>query len=389
METVAIIGASIAGLGVATELREEGFTGEIVLTDSQPHLPYDRPPLSKSFLVDALAMPESIALESEEAIKNNDITLLLGKRAVGLDTDAMTVRFDDDSTLKADRIVLATGARARQFPAARCKGHIWSIRDLDDALELRDAMRKGQRIAIIGGGFIGAEVASSARKLDLDVDIFEALPLPFERIVGPRIAERLLTLHADAGVRVHCGVGVESVEVDVNQARMTLQDGTSHTADLVVAGLGAIPNIEWLASSGLEIDNGIVCNHLGETSRAHIYSCGDVSAWRDPLSGLRHRYEHWTSAKEQARIVAAHIVGTDAESWSEHVPYFWSDIHGKRFQALGSLAPEGDVRFVFEDPERGAFVAEYWRGGKLTGVAGLSAAARTMRYLAQLKAQLQ
>jgi NAD(P)H-nitrite reductase large subunit len=336
-----------------------------------------------------MAMPESIALQTEDALRSQDITLSLGKRAIALDPSAMTVTFDDETTLAADRIVIATGARARQFPAQRCSGHIWSIRDLDDALNLRRVMREGARIAIIGGGFIGAEVASSARKLGLDVDIFEALQMPFQHIVGAEIATRLLQLHIDAGVEVHCGVGVDSVEVSDTGARIALQDGQDHSADLVVAGLGAIPNTEWLVTSGLGLDNGVVCNHLGETSHPRIYSCGDVSAWRDPVTGLNHRYEHWTSAKEQARIVAQHIAGTEAESWSEHVPYFWSDIHGKRFQVLGSVEPEDELRIVFEDPERGPFVAEYWRGGRMTGVAGLAAAAKTMRYLAQLKAQLQ
>lgn len=388
-ESVLIVGASIAGMGVATELREAGFAGPVTLADAQPHLPYDRPPLSKSFLVDDLALPETIALEPRESLEANGIALALGRRAAELDAGARSVRFDDGTVLQADRIVIATGARARAFPADRCRGHIWCIRNLDDALGLRTAIRGRASIAVIGGGFIGAEVASSARARGLEVDIFEALQMPFQRIVGPDVAGRLLDLHIAAGVRMHCGLGVDSVDVDAGGASIRLQDGQAFGSDLVVAGLGAIPNLEWLGTSGLVIDDGIICDDFGRTSAPYIHACGDVSVWRDPVTGFGQRYEHWTSAKEQARIVARHIAGVPGETWAEHVPYFWSDIHSRRFQVLGSPAPGDEIRLAFESPEKGAFVAEYWRGGRLAAVAGLAAAARTMRYLGQLKSQLQ
>lgn len=387
--SVLVVGASIAGVGVANELRKSGFAGNITLADSQPYPPYDRPPLSKSYLLGSDEAPVSVSLHEDGHYVTQGIDLVLRARAMRLDPAAKTVAFEDGRQLTADVIVIATGARARQFPVERCDAPVWTIRDLDDAVALRRAMAGKARLAVVGGGFIGAEVASSMRSVGVAVDIYEMAPLPFERILGATVATRLLDLHLRAGVVVHCDANVARIGSNPDGSRfIELADGTRNPADVVVCGLGSLPNTEWLEGSGVTIDNGVICNEVGKTGFADIFAAGDVARWSDGAGRPGHRHEHWTSAREQGRIVAQTIANSEAEKWHEHVPYFWSDLHGKRFQVLGDLAGADCVSFVHEDAERDAFVAEYRRAEALVGVAGYNAGAKTMRYLTELKKQL-
>jgi NADPH-dependent 2,4-dienoyl-CoA reductase/sulfur reductase-like enzyme len=286
--------------------------------------------------------------------------------------------------LAADCIIIATGARARPFPADRCSATIHLLRDIDDANTLRAHLQNGKRLAVVGGGFIGAEVASSASALGLDVVIVEAAPLPLQRILGGKIAARLTELHSQAGVDLVCGVAVDRVEGVDDRRRLTLTDSQRIDADIVVAGLGAVPNVEWLASSGLKLADGVVCDEQGRTNVPGIFAAGDVATWFDPSTGLSERHEHWTAAREQSRIVAQTIAGHVTTSWAAFVPYFWSDFHRVRLQLLGSARRADQVRIVHDDRARHAFVAEYRRDGVLIGVVGCNAAAKTMRYMPQL-----
>ncbi|MBP0495889.1 NAD(P)/FAD-dependent oxidoreductase [Pararoseomonas indoligenes] len=383
MARVVIVGASVAGVGVANELRRLGHAGEILLVDGQDHLPYDRPPLSKAVL---LGEEADAGLPFHEAAHYAGIgvELVLGRAAVSLDAATRTITLADGTRLRGDAVVIASGARARRFPAGLAEGPVWTIRDLADAHALRRQLRPGMRLAVVGGGFVGAEVASSARKLGLEVAVFEAAPLPFLRILGPTVAAELAALHEGAGVALRCGITVDRISRHGAAQRLHLSDGGSEEADLVVAGLGCLPNVEWLEGSGLPLVNGVVCDAFGRTGVDGIFAAGDAAAWFSPLAGRHERHEHWTAAREQARIVAAAIAGTEATAWEAFVPYFWSDLHGRRVQVLGDTAGAEEVSFAHRDEARGAFLVEYRHGGRIVGVAGCNAGARTMRYLAQL-----
>jgi 3-phenylpropionate/trans-cinnamate dioxygenase ferredoxin reductase subunit len=375
--SVLIVGASVAGVGAANELRRCGFAGKISLADAQSHLPYDRPPLSKAALQDEIT---NVHFHDREHYAQSKIDLCLGSAAERFYPDDREVLLQSGDRLRADAVIIATGARARVFPPDRCNGQVHLIRDFDDALRLRALLRPRKRLAVIGGGFIGSEVASTAVRLGLQVTLIEAASIPFERIVGPQIAVRIANLHKDSGVELLCGVGVERVETSVAGQRLVLGDGRFVDADVVVAGLGSLPNLEWLQGSGLKLDNGVVCDERGSTGMLGIYAAGDVASWMNPSTGVCERHEHWTAAREQARIVAQSIAGVAEGAWEDFLPYFWSDMHGVRIQLLGSATGADDVRIVHEDAEKRAFLAEYRKAGQLIGVVGANAGARTMRY---------
>jgi NADPH-dependent 2,4-dienoyl-CoA reductase/sulfur reductase-like enzyme len=375
---VIIIGASIAGVGAATELRECGYDGGITLIDAQAHLPYDRPALSKSFLIGE-SKYETVRFHDEDEYRKLDIDLRLGIAVTRVDGQKRTVVLDNGETLNGSHLIIATGARARPFPDA--PEGVLTIRELSDALSLKNALETARHIAVIGGGFIGAEVASSARKLGLAATIYEADALPFIRILGQDVAQRLATLHRSAGVTLKTGVRVKGVwKTQGEPFQVSLSDGATDTADIVVAGLGALPNAEFLAGSGIEVADGILCDSFGRTSCPNVYAAGDVANWSGAQGVRGKRDEHWTSAREQARIVAHHIADHVYARWDEYVPYFWSDMHGKRIQALGCPQHADECRFVHDDPEKGAFLAEYRCKGVLVGVAGCNAAVKLMKY---------
>jgi NADPH-dependent 2,4-dienoyl-CoA reductase/sulfur reductase-like enzyme len=382
-ENVIVVGASVAGIGAVSELRCAGYSGAITLIDAQAHPPYDRPPLSKALLSGERAAA-ALAFHDEDHYLRLGVTMKLGQRARGVDPEAVVVELESGERIFGHAIIIATGARARKMPAQHA--NVRTIRELDDAVELRAALlEKPRRLALIGGGFIGAEIASSARRLGLEVTIFDVAALPFARALGEEIASRIRSMHENAGVEMVCGTAVKDVASHATGGyALQINNQDVHLADVVVAGLGATPNTGWLAGSALDLDDGVVCDECGRTNRHAIYAAGDVAKWRDPKTGLRRRHEHWTSAREQARIVARDITGVQGSTWAEYVPYFWSDLYGKRIQVLGITEDADTIAFVHDDRAAGAFLAEYRREGKLVGVAGCNAAAKTMRYLAAL-----
>lgn len=379
---VLIVGASVAGLGVANELRRLGFPGSIMLADGQPHLPYDRPPLSKSALATDDAPPH---FHDADHYTAKDITLKLGVPASALNPTMHTVTFADGSHEVADAIVIATGARAKRLPAALAPGDVHVVRDLDDAIRLRAQLVAGHRLAMIGAGFIGAEVASTAAKLGLQVTLVDAAALPMAPILGDLVAERVLQRHRDAGLSLELGSPLHRILDEDGGHVLELANGKRIVADIVVAGLGSIPNNHWLEGSGVDLGDGVLCDERGQTSRAGIFAAGDVAAWRDRPNGDHSRHEHWAAAREQGRIVAQLLAGQPEGLWRDFIPYFWSDIHGKRLQILGETAGASQIEFVLDDAEKGSFVAEFREEGELVGVAGMNAGARVMRYMAQLQ----
>jgi 3-phenylpropionate/trans-cinnamate dioxygenase ferredoxin reductase subunit len=351
---VVIVGAGLAGLRTAESLRDKGFDGEIVLVGEEAHLPYDRPPLSKHVLRGERG---PMYLRPEEEYADLALDLRLGTRVANLDLTARTV-----GGILFDHLVIATGATPRRLPGS--PGHV--LRTLDDCEGLAAVLVPGARVAVIGAGLIGCEVAASARKLEVEVHLIDILPKPLVRVLGHTVAQRIADLHAEHGVRLHLGTGVDQASATSVQ----LADGTLLEVDAVLEAMGVVPGTDWLSGSGLALDDGVVCDEHGQAAEG-IWAVGDVARWADGLGGSFRR-EHWTSATEQAAAVAAGILGEKQPVTA--APYWWSDQYDLKLQGLGEARSDDDVQLVQVGP-RSKELALYSRDGLLTGVVGFSAGA--------------
>jgi 3-phenylpropionate/trans-cinnamate dioxygenase ferredoxin reductase component len=356
MRSVTIVGASLAGLSAARALRARSFGGRIVVVGDEKHEPYDRPPLSKDFLA-GKASEADIALSTEDI---PDVDWRLDSTAVRLDPTRRAVELAGGEELVADGVVLATGARARVLPGPALVG-VHTLRSLDDALALRDAFLRGGPVVVIGAGFIGAEVASTARGLGLDVTVVEARPAPLEEPLGREMGTHVAALHADHGTRLITGVGVTGF-VGTSQVRaVRLADGRELPAATVVVGVGATPNVEWLAGSGVELGPGVRTDAWCATNVPGVVAVGDCASSHNPFAGEVMRLEHWTNALRQPEIAAATLLGQRPEG-RPTPPYFWSDQYGVRLQFAGHHRPGDEVEVVAGDPATRSFVAVYRRG---------------------------
>lgn len=358
MRTVAVVGASLAGLSAARALRAQGYAGELVLIGAERHVPYDRPPLSKDFLLGKVSSGDlALGDPGDDAL---DLRWRLGETAVRLDPGARTVRLASGGEIRADGVVLATGARARTLPG--CAG-VHTLRTLDDAIALRKELNNGGRLVVVGAGFIGAEVASTARQLGLDVTVVEALPTPLAGALGPELGQVCAALHADHGTRLLTGVGVAGLA----GGGVRLTDGRVLPAEIVLVGVGAQPNVEWLAGSGLELAGGVVIDASCATGVPGVVAAGDCAA---PRHG--RRVEHWTNALQQPVTAAATLLaGERGGEPHRAVPYFWSEQYGVRLQFAGERRDGDTVRIVDGDPDARRFVASYERGGRTVAVLGM------------------
>lgn len=371
-----VVGASLAGLRAVEGARRAGFDGPVTLLGAEEHLPYDRPPLSKAFL-DADEPPDT-TYRSHDQLSELGVDLRLGVPAAALDTAARVV-VAGGHEIPYDGLVIATGAKARTLPGVEGLRGVHTLRTVDDARAVRSALEAGARVVVIGGGFIGSEVASGARKRGLDVVIIEALPTPLVRAVGEAMGAACTSLHQRHGVDVRCGVAVDAVEGAGKAERVRLSDGAVLTADLVVVGVGAAPETGWLQASSLELADGVVCDRTLATSAPGVYAAGDVARWENPLFGRSMRLEHWTSAAEQGAVAGrnAALPGTDSEYAT--VPYFWSDWYDSRIQFVG--IPDADeVRVVSGAVDQQRFVALYRQGGRLVGALTLNGQSEVMKY---------
>jgi len=374
-DSVAIIGAGIAGVRTAERLRESGFAGAVTLVGAELDPPYDRPPLSKQVL---RGERELVLLRAPDGYDAIGVELRLGVRATGVDADGHRVTLDDGSTLPYAALVIATGARPRTLPSAGLKG-VHLLRSAGDCTRLRDDVASARRAVVVGGGFIGCEVAASLRMLGLDVTIVEMAPAPLLGVLGDRLAAEVVALHEAAGVTVRCGVGVAGLEGDDRVTGVRLQDGSCIPADVVVVGLGVTPELDWLSGSGIQVDDGVVCDSRGRTSAADVYAVGDVARWHDRRTGTSRRFEHWTSAVDQAAAVARDIVGApDDDSEAMPAPYFWSDQYHVKIQSLGLPSATAEQIVVLQ-PSAEKRLALYGDGGLLTAVVGLGATALVMK----------
>ena len=274
------------------------------------HLPYDRPPLSKEVLRKEV---DDVALKPREWYDENDITLRLGSAATSLDTAAQTVTLADGTVLGYDELVIATGLVPRRIPAFPDLEGIRVLRSFDESVALREHASAAQHAVVVGAGFIGCEVAASLRSLGVDVVLVEPQPTPLASVLGEQIGELVARLHRAEGVDVRLGVGVAEVRGQRHVDTVVLTDGTELPADLVVVGIGSRPATEWLEGSGIEVDNGVICDEAGRTSAPNVWALGDVASWRD-ATGHQARVEHWSNVADQARVVVPAMLGQDVPS---------------------------------------------------------------------------
>ncbi len=348
MKHFVIIGAGECGVRAAFALREKGFEGEVTLIGAEPVTPYERPPLSKAGLADG-AEPKFIA--RFEQYSEQDIRLLTGVTALELEATARNVKLSDGSRLSYDKLLLATGASARSFPGtSENSARIRSLRTHRDAMTLRRVLKPGSHIVIVGGGFIGLEVAATARQLGAEVTVIEGLERVLKRGVPTEIADLVTARHRSEGVVIRCGVSIEAITERDNKASVQLTAGEIVEADLVVVGIGAQPNVDLAAKAGLAVDNGIAVDSHLRTSATEIFAAGDCCSF--PYGGRRIRLESWRNAQEQGEIAAANMMGADEIVSS--VPWFWSEQYELTLQVTG-LA-DSAVTHLKRDLSNGAFI---------------------------------
>ena len=378
-----VVGASLAANRLLRMLRRKGFDGTVALVGAEPHLPYDRPPLSKQLLAGAVE-PDGVRLGPDDLY--DDVELRLGVAATRLLPDQGAVELADGTTLRADHVVVATGAAPRRLPNQPELDGLFTLRSLDDALALRDAMDRAGRLVVVGAGFIGSEVASTARARGVDVTVLEADTAPVVRGLGPVIGGALARLHHDAGVDLRLGTGVAEIVGESGRVRgVRLADDSRVEADVVLVGIGAAPVTDWLTGSGLTIDDGVVtddrCRALG--GGGHVWAIGDVARWPSARYGRLLRVEHWTGAVDHASTVAANLQGTDTVH--DPVPYVWSDQFGQKVQVLGHVAADAEVEVVGGDLGTDDWLVACWRDGRLAGVVGMNRPRDVMRHRAAIQ----
>jgi NADPH-dependent 2,4-dienoyl-CoA reductase/sulfur reductase-like enzyme len=383
LEHVVVVGASLAGWRAVETLRNDGFEGRITLIGSEPHLPYDRPPLSKKLLSGEWST-ERVALRREDELGRVEVDLRLGVSAERLDPVERRVHLDDGTSVAYDGVILATGSTVRRLPDQPDLPGVFTLRTLDDSLALRDAIADGSpRVVVIGAGFIGSEVAATARVVGRDVAIVEVLPVPLARALGAEMGAALAELHRDGGVELRLGVGVAAFEGDGRIERLRLTDNSVLDADVVVVGVGVAPATGWLSTSGLELRDGIVCDATLAAGPPGVFAAGDVTRWPNELFHEEMRVEHWTNAAEQGALAARNLLAAASggrPSAYTPVPFFWSDQYAARIQFLGRAAPDDEVRVVSGSVAERGFVALYGRAGRLRGVLGLSRPRQVMGY---------
>lgn len=367
LQEVCIVGASLAGLRTAQALRKHGYANGITMIGAEPHVPYDRPPLSKQLLLGTWEAAQT-ELASEDDLKLLDVDLRLGTTATGLDLDRRIVHVGHDA-VPFDGLVIATGAQPRSLPLPTPARGVISLRTLEDSVELRQHLtRGGSRVVVVGAGFIGLEVAAACRASGAEVTIVEMLPQPLIAVLGEEIGAACSAWQSDHGVDVRCGVFVEEFCGEEDLVAVRLSDGTTVPADVAVVGIGVEPSVEWLAGSGLTIDGGVVCDDFCFAA-PRVVAVGDVARWHHRGYGLNTRVEHWTNAVEQASVAAANLL-REPEHYEAYqpTPYFWSDQFGTRLQFVGQHQA-GDEIHVQKAVRglAGDFVALFTHDGRLTG----------------------
>ncbi|MFK0150614.1 NAD(P)/FAD-dependent oxidoreductase [Streptomyces sp. NPDC090493] len=388
---IVVAGASMAGLRAAEQLRAAGWTGAVTLVGDEPHMPYNRPPLSKEVLAGKASF-ESLAFRPRPAVA--DVEWRLGRKAVAADLDGRTVRLDDGTELSYDGLVVATGMRPRRLGCPGPSTGRHTVRTLDDARGLREALtRSGARVVVVGAGFIGCEVAATAVGLGVaEVTVVDPLPLPMAGPLGELLGRALLKRHQERGVRFALGTGVTGFAGEDRVTGVELSDGSVLPADVVVESVGSVANTEWLDDNGLDLTDGVrtdACLRAG--GRPDVVAVGDVARFPNArYDGVPRRVEHWSIPTDTAKHAARTLVADADPAPFAPLPTFWSDQHDFRLQSFGApVLGKEDVRVLDGDPE-GDVLVGYHHGGRLVGVVALggqAVAASAARYRAELLKQ--
>jgi 3-phenylpropionate/trans-cinnamate dioxygenase ferredoxin reductase subunit len=379
--TIAIIGAGQAGGWAAQTLRNEGFAGRLVLIGDETHPPHERPPLSKAVLA-GVAAPESTRLLKPEAFEALSLEWRPGARVTRIDRAAKRLEMAGGEMLAYDKLILCTGGRARTLgvPGADA-ARVHTLRTIDDALALAPVLKPGHRVVVVGGGWIGLEVAATARGKGAEAIVVEAQGRLCERTVPPEISEHLLALHRSHGTRVILGAGIASFGADGDgRSVVTLSDGQALACDAIVLGVGLVPNDELAREAGLACDDGVIVDARCRTSDPDILAAGDVAVMSNPWAGRRLRLESWQNAQEQGIAAARSALGLDVDY--QPLPWFWSDQYGMNLQIYGVPMPSHRVvaRGV---PGSESFVLFYLDGDVVQAALGPNAA-RDLRFARRL-----
>jgi NADPH-dependent 2,4-dienoyl-CoA reductase/sulfur reductase-like enzyme len=382
LRAVAVVGASLAGLRAVEALRAHGFDGRIDWIGAEAHEPYDRPPLSKAVLRGEWE-PDRIAL-ARDGLAGFAAELHFGRRATRLDVAARRLHLDDGAQLAWDGLVIATGASPRVLPGQPPLAGVFTLRTLEDSLAIRAVLAAQPRVVVVGGGFIGAEVAASCRARGAEVAMVEALGNPMEQALGPELGALYAAIHRDHGVDVRTGVAVAALEGAGRVERVRLADGSVLPAELVVVGIGVRPETAWLDGSGIDVADGVVCDASCATNAPNVVAAGDVARWTNARYGESMRVEHWTNAVEQAQAAVARLLdGPEVAKPFDPVPYVWSDQYDTKLAVAGRPRAGDDVRVVDGSFADRKFVAIYGREGRLMGAVAMN---RMRRHLDWRKA---
>ena len=356
------------------------FLQRIHLVGDEPHLPYDRPPLSKQVLAGEW---EADRLALTNPSKNDELSFEwhLGVRATDLNIAEKKVTLDSGQSISYDGAIIATGARCISLRMTGDLQGIFTLRGLDDAMAIRSEFEKTpQKVVVVGAGFIGAEVAATARQRGLDVTMIEAAEIPFERILGAEMGTVTADVHRDHGVEVITGTPVESFKGEDRVEKVVLTNGTEIDADVVIVGIGVRPNTEWLDNSGLTIDNGVVCDETCQAAPG-IVAAGDVARWPNRLFGEHMRVEHWDNAVEQGVYAARRLLtGENKIEPYAPTPWFWTDQFDRKIQLAGRTRSTDEVQIITGSTEERRFAAAYGRAGKLVGILGFNRPRHVMQY---------
>lgn len=365
MSTTVIVGAGQAGSDLTSALRQMGYTGRIVLIGDEQAPPYRRPPLSKAYLSGDIG-EEALYLKPLATYTKQNVELRTGVKVVAIDRQAHTVTLDNGEIIKYDKLALTTGGHARRLPLPGAeKPNVHYVRTLEDIARLKEQFKEGRHLIIIGGGYIGLEAAAVGIKKGLKVTLVEALPRLLARVTGPELSQYYDGVHRRHGVDIRLGAGVQALEGNDQVETVILQDGTRIPADLLIVGIGLIPNTELAEQAGLAVDNGVLVDLYAQTSDPDIVAAGDCTNHENGFLGRRLRLESVPNASEQARVAAASILGQKVPHAG--VPWFWSDQYALKLQMVG-LSQGYDKVVIRGSMEADNFSAFYLKDGVVISV---------------------
>jgi 3-phenylpropionate/trans-cinnamate dioxygenase ferredoxin reductase component len=369
--TVIVVGASHAGAQAVDSLRRDGFVGRVVLVGDEPHLPYQRPPLSKKFLLGEVAL-DRLAIRQAAFYDQHRVEAMTGVRVTAIDAALGSVALSDGRSLRYDNLILCVGSRVRRLtcPGAELSG-VHYVRTVDDVTRMQAEMGPGKNVVVIGAGYIGLETAASARKLGMNVTVLEMAERCLNRVTAPVVSEFYARKHAQEGARLLTNTRVDALVGETRVIGVQCGDGSIIPADVVVVGVGIVPEVELAKSAGAVCDNGIVVDEHCRTSVPHIYAAGDCTHHPSVRYGYRVRLESVDNAVEQARVAAAHICGKEVPH--AHTPWFWSDQYDVKLQTAGLLQGY-DQQIVRGDPQSGHFSVWYLKAGELLAVDAINRA---------------